>query len=93
MRHSLWAHPVAALTPFVLGATLLPDAARAEVTCSCHKGLVRGSVVQDSLISSKAYGFGSWEIPIRFQATETGGGCFVGCHRTLRYDRVKPVVQ
>ncbi|WP_226373886.1 hypothetical protein [Citrifermentans bemidjiense] len=48
---------------------------------------------QDSLISSKAYGFGSWEIPIKFEATETGRGCSVGCHRTLRYDRVKPVVQ
>ena len=25
--------------------------------------------------------------------TPTGGGCTVGCHRTLRYDREKPVVQ
>uniref|UniRef100_C6E5L5 Cytochrome C family protein n=1 Tax=Geobacter sp. (strain M21) TaxID=443144 RepID=C6E5L5_GEOSM len=47
---------------------------------------------QDRLIYPKAYGFGSWDIPIKFEATETGGGCSVGCHRTLSYDRVKPVV-
>ena len=48
---------------------------------------------QDRLINPKAPGFGSWEIPIRFDATPTGGGCSVGCHRTFRYDRVKAVVQ
>ena len=49
--------------------------------------------VQDRLITPKAPGFGTWEIPIRFQATETGGGCSVGCHKTFRYDRVKAVEQ
>ena len=48
---------------------------------------------QDRLINPKAPGFGSWEIPIRYDATPTGGGCSVGCHRTFRYDRVKAVVQ
>jgi len=48
---------------------------------------------QDRLIYPKAPGFGTWDIPIRYQATETGGGCSVGCHRTFRYDRVKAVVQ
>ena len=48
---------------------------------------------QDRLIFPKAPGFGTWGIPIRFQATENGGGCSVGCHRTFRYDRVKAVVQ
>ncbi|WP_136514798.1 cytochrome c3 family protein [Geomonas edaphica] len=49
--------------------------------------------VQDRLIYPKAVGFGNWDIPIRFEATPTGGGCSVGCHRTLRYDRVKAVEQ
>ena len=48
---------------------------------------------QDRLINRKAPGFGNWEIPIRFDATPTGGGCSVGCHKTFRYDRVKAVVQ
>ena len=51
------------------------------------------ATVQDRLIFPKAPGFGTWEIPIRFTATATGGGCSVGCHRTFRYDRVKPVEQ
>jgi predicted CXXCH cytochrome family protein len=51
------------------------------------------AATQDRLINRKAPGFGSWEIPIRFEVTATGGGCSVGCHRTFRYDRVKAVVQ
>ena len=35
--------------------------------------------------------YGNWEIPIRFQVTETGGSCSPGCHRPAAYDRVKPV--
>lgn len=49
--------------------------------------------VQDRLIYPKAGGFGTWEIPIKFEATETGGGCSVGCHRPYRYDRVKAIEQ
>lgn len=48
---------------------------------------------QDRLIYPKAVGFGSWDIPIRYEATSTGGSCSVGCHRTLRYDRVKAIDQ
>jgi predicted CXXCH cytochrome family protein len=48
---------------------------------------------QDRLVQSKAPGFGSWEIPIHFNITPTGGGCSVGCHQTFRYDRVNPVTQ
>jgi predicted CXXCH cytochrome family protein len=36
--------------------------------------------------------YGNWEIPIRFQVTETGGSCAPGCHRPAAYDRVKPVL-
>ncbi len=35
--------------------------------------------------------FGSWQLPINFAATKTGGACASGCHRKLAYDRVKPV--
>ncbi|HBA89845.1 MAG TPA: cytochrome C [Geobacter sp.] len=48
---------------------------------------------QDRLIHAKAPGFGTWDIPIRYQATGTGGSCSVGCHKTFRYDRVKAVEQ
>ena len=42
------------------------------------------------LISEQGMPFGDWKIPIRFQATETGGSCAPGCHRPLQYDREKP---
>jgi predicted CXXCH cytochrome family protein len=35
--------------------------------------------------------FGGWEIPIRYTATETGGSCLTGCHRSYSYDRQAPV--
>lgn len=35
--------------------------------------------------------FGSWNIPISFRATETGGSCDPGCHRAYRYDRENAV--
>ncbi|UFS72690.1 cytochrome c3 family protein [Geomonas sp. RF6] len=47
---------------------------------------------QDRLVYPKAPGFGTWDIPIRFQTTSTGGSCSVGCHRTFKYDRVNAVV-
>lgn len=47
--------------------------------------------VQDRLVYPKVPSFGTWEIPISFETTATGGSCSVGCHRTLRYDRVKAV--
>ncbi len=36
--------------------------------------------------------FGSWDLPIEFEKTETGGGCSPGCHKAYRYDRKTPVV-
>jgi predicted CXXCH cytochrome family protein len=56
----------------------------------CHNPHAAG---QDRLINAKAPGFGTWDIPIRFNLTQTGGGCSVGCHKTFRYDRVKAVEQ
>ncbi len=34
--------------------------------------------------------FGSWNIPIGFSKTATGGSCSPGCHKTYKYDRVNP---
>ena len=36
--------------------------------------------------------FGEWNVPISFQASETGGSCGAGCHRARSYDRQTPVV-
>ena len=37
----------------------------------------------------EAVPFGSWELPVNFQKTETGGSCTPGCHKIKKYDRVK----
>lgn len=34
--------------------------------------------------------FGSWKLPLKFVATETGGSCAPGCHRPAVYDRKNP---
>lgn len=36
--------------------------------------------------------YGTWEIPIRFVPSPTGGQCAAGCHQSLGYDRETPVV-
>jgi hypothetical protein len=36
--------------------------------------------------------FGSWQMPIAFKKTATGGGCTPGCHQPYEYDREKPRV-
>jgi predicted CXXCH cytochrome family protein len=33
--------------------------------------------------------FGSWELPVNYQKTKTGGSCAPGCHKLKKYDRVK----
>ena len=43
------------------------------------------------LINPEGIPFGDWQVPVRFEATETGGSCFPGCHRGMAYDRKKPV--
>ncbi|MCP4665926.1 MAG: cytochrome C [Deltaproteobacteria bacterium] len=40
---------------------------------------------------SNAVPFGSWNIPIEFIKTPTGGKCSKSCHVTYAYDRVNPV--
>jgi len=36
--------------------------------------------------------FGSWELPIGFRKTETGGACASACHKEYRYDRITPAI-
>ncbi len=36
--------------------------------------------------------FASWQLPIGFKKTETGGSCQPGCHQKFSYDRVRPVL-
>lgn len=35
--------------------------------------------------------FGKWNMPIKYEATSTGGSCAPGCHVPYNYDRQKPV--
>jgi hypothetical protein len=35
--------------------------------------------------------YGSWQMPINFQQTQSGGSCAPGCHKPFEYDREKPV--
>jgi len=55
---------------------------------ACHG--VHGAK-QQKLIISEAAGFGRWKIPVKFQLSENGGNCTVGCHKPKTYDRVNPV--
>lgn len=58
-------------------------------TCrACHS--VHASDGQ-KLINPDGIPFGDWKIPIKFTASETGGGCVPGCHRPMSYDREQPV--
>ena len=34
--------------------------------------------------------FGKWNMPLKFEKTETGGGCAPGCHQPQYYDRKSP---
>jgi DmsE family decaheme c-type cytochrome len=36
--------------------------------------------------------FGSWDLPVEFQKTETGGSCTTGCHQEKQYDRKNRVI-
>lgn len=35
--------------------------------------------------------FGTWELPVGFQITESGGSCLPGCHQKFGYDRKIPI--
>ena len=35
--------------------------------------------------------FGTWELPLNYKKTDTGGSCLPGCHQRFTYDRNDPV--
>lgn len=41
----------------------------------------------DHLINDRAQ-FGGWDMPLKYQSTETGGSCTPGCHAERKYERV-----
>ncbi len=43
------------------------------------------------LINPDGIPFGDWRVPVRFEATESGGTCMPGCHRRMAYDRREAV--
>lgn len=52
----------------------------------CHS--LHGST-KPKLIADNAE-MGTWKMPIKFQKTDTGGGCWPGCHAVKYYDRESP---
>lgn len=59
-------------------------------TCrACHE--THASEKPKHVRVSVPFGSGSWELPVDFDKTATGGGCRPGCHRSYKYDRVNPV--
>lgn len=44
----------------------------------------------NKMINKDGLQFGEWKIPLNWQQTNTGGSCLPGCHKLLKYDRVKP---
>ena len=58
-------------------------------TCrSCHA--THASNLPKHVRESVPYGV--WNLPIKFQKTETGGSCAPGCHLPYTYDRQSPAV-
>lgn len=50
----------------------------------CHN--VHGAPNEHLIENSVMYG--SWEMPLNFEATENGGSCATGCHKRLEYSRI-----
>jgi len=64
------------------------DARKGRTCRACH---VPHAGNGQKLISKEGASFGDWNIPTRFEITPSGGSCTPGCHRTVKYDRDKPV--
>jgi predicted CXXCH cytochrome family protein len=61
---------------------------KGRVCTDCHDPHAGGN---EKFIKAQVK-FGDWQMPIRFQGTETGGSCYPGCHKRQTYDRVNPVL-
>ena len=57
-------------------------------TCrACHAS----HVSKNPQLLRESVPFGKWRIPIKFTATENGGSCGPGCHRSKTYERFETV--
>lgn len=92
-KELLTAQPVKAQTAFRNGSDNLHfrHVARKQKGRTCRACHSLHASDGEKLINPDGIPFGNWTIPIRFEATETGGGCVPGCHRSLNYDRNEPV--
>jgi predicted CXXCH cytochrome family protein len=62
-----------------------PEKGRTCRACHATHGSDRPKHISDRIQ------FGSWELPIEFVKTPTGGSCESGCHLRTAYDRETPV--
>jgi len=62
-------------------------ASRGRNCYMCHAihGGNRAGLVADTVP------FGTWDLPLNYQKSATGGTCTPGCHAPARYDRQKPL--
>jgi len=63
------------------------DARKGRSCALCHE--LHGS--ENERLIARTVPFGSWQLPIGFAGTTTGGSCAPGCHKPQAYDREKPV--
>ncbi len=66
------------------------QAKRGRTCRNCHDA--HAAPLERIMHETVAYGPSAWELPIRFERTETGGSCSPGCHQPLAYDRLEPVL-
>jgi len=52
----------------------------------CHQ--FHGS--PNAMLIADTVPFGKWNLPLKFDKTETGGSCAPGCHKPVIYDRKNP---
>ena len=56
---------------------------------ACHE--VHAGQQEKHIRENIPFGNKGWSYPITYTITENGGGCVVGCHRPLSYDREKAI--
>jgi predicted CXXCH cytochrome family protein len=61
-----------------------PQKGRSCVLCHNVHGGGNAALVAESVP------FGSWQLPLKYVASENGGTCAPGCHRPASYDRKSP---
>ncbi|HEX2839096.1 MAG TPA: cytochrome c3 family protein [Phycisphaerales bacterium] len=69
-----------------LHAAHLRAGERSRGCSACHS--VHSSTLPRLLASSVRFEGGSWEMPMKFFLTPTGGSCAPGCHEQMAYSRL-----